>query len=45
MDELEAGTDERIQSDLTRETLQTQTEYDPSYFEKSKEEEKEPGTY
>lgn len=43
MDELEAGTDERIQSDLTRETLQTQTEYDPSYFKKSEEE--EPGTY
>lgn len=38
LDELESTADDRIQSDLTRETLQTQTEYDPSYFETSDEE-------
>jgi sporulation protein YlmC with PRC-barrel domain len=39
LDELQAADDDRIQSDLTRETLQTQTEYDPTYFKKSEEEE------
>lgn len=38
LDELQAADDDRIQSDLTRETLQTQTEYDPGYFEKTAEE-------
>lgn len=35
LDELSLSNDDRIQSDLTRETLQTETEYDPANFESS----------